>query len=335
MNNQTVINTTGEPINEAPVVDTLSTPTTSGNANIRPLIPDVTGTTFEGRDFGGRDIDFYEYLYLYYVDFVFCHDVTTKLSVITEVERSEVLKRLDQRFPGYPENAVIFRVNNGYTDVVVALPFSNFPDALKEADWFVAYNPVGRPVALVSLLTYEAKVSIRFMTRVFCSYSCAFFVDGRLCYDDADFDDNYNLGWFPLTPDNQAVIEGGNNITTGTTTEKDSVNQAPSITHFLGVYCKPIRNLAEAWHISEDLLSDRLKAHIEPCVAVLTTDYLELAYIGLDDKARYKLPWSELPVTARQIIEHYRPDLIDLYDKHNPTGKYEPRIINKEDNTNE
>lgn len=100
MNNQTVINTTGEPINEAPVVDTLSTPTTSGNANIRPLIPDVTGTTFEGRDFGGRDIDFYEYLYLYYVDFVFCHDVTTKLSVITEVERSEVLKTARSAIPG-------------------------------------------------------------------------------------------------------------------------------------------------------------------------------------------------------------------------------------------
>ena len=130
---------------------------------------------------------------------------------------------------------------------------------------------------------------------------------------------------------NQTVIN-----TTG-----EPINEAPavdttSITCFLGVYCKPISNLAKSWHISEDLLSDRLKEHIEPYVAVLTTDSLELAYVGLDGKARYTLNgYSNKFYTARDLVEKYRPDLLEAYDKHNPTGEYRPRIINKEDSTNE
>ena len=47
-----------------------------------------------------------------------------------------------------------------------------------------------------------------------------------------------------------------------------------------------------------------------------------MVYIGLDGKARYKLRWSEDPQTAREVVEYYRPDLLDNYDRYNPTGEY-------------
>ena len=49
-------------------------------------------------------------------------------------------------------------------------------------------------------------------------------------------------------------------------------------------------------------------------------------FIGLNGKAYYKAKWSSLPVTTRQIIKYYRPDLLEAYDKSNPTGKYNPYI---------
>lgn len=133
-----------------------------------------------------------------------------------------------------------------------------------------------------------------------------------------------------------------NKINTTTTTGEPVTEQAPTVdtlstisTDLFGVCHRSIRSLAETWDISEDLLGDRLKSGMEMCVAlVVKNDAVELMFIGLDGKARYKLPWSENPQTAREIIEHYRPDLLQAYDKYNPTGKYEPYIQDKEDLNN-
>lgn len=87
--------------------------------------------------------------------------------------------------------------------------------------------------------------------------------------------------------------------------------------------CK-FAELATRYNINYTTLLSRAKSRIEICVALVCKDNVELKFIGLDGKARYKLYWSENLQTARQIIEHYRPDLLSAYDKHNPTGKYEP-----------
>lgn len=47
-------------------------------------------------------------------------------------------------------------------------------------------------------------------------------------------------------------------------------------------------------------------------------------FIGLNNKAYYDMPWSDKPVTTRQVVEHFRPDLLDTYDMCNPTGEYRP-----------
>lgn len=53
-------------------------------------------------------------------------------------------------------------------------------------------------------------------------------------------------------------------------------------------------------------------------------DSIKLAFIGLDGQARYKVSWAEDYQTTRQIIQHERPDLLDLYDKVHPDGKWNP-----------
>ena len=81
--------------------------------------------------------------------------------------------------------------------------------------------------------------------------------------------------------------------------------------------------LAVKYETNYGTLRDRVKRGIEVCVALICKEYVELCFIGLDGKARYKLNWSDEPQTARQVIEYYRPDLLSDYDKHNHTGKYE------------
>lgn len=117
--------------------------------------------------------------------------------------------------------------------------------------------------------------------------------------------------------DNQTVI----NTTGEPVTEQVPAVDTPSTTVLLGA----CHQSTDAWDIGENLLCDRLKSGIEMCVAlVVKNDDVELQFIGLDGKARYKVTWSDEPQTARQVIEYYRPDLLSDYDKHNPTGKYEP-----------
>lgn len=99
-----------------------------------------------------------------------------------------------------------------------------------------------------------------------------------------------------------------------------------------------IRQMVNKWNIGFGTLHNRLSIGIEICVALVAKDKVQLKFVGLDGKARYKLGNCEDPLTARQIVEYYRPDLLEAYDKYNPTGKYEPyrlNKLNKEDTTDE
>lgn len=53
---------------------------------------------------------------------------------------------------------------------------------------------------------------------------------------------------------------------------------------------------------------------------------IQLEFIGLDGKAYYKVPWNKDYVTTEQVIKHYRPDLLDLYNKSNKSGVYNQPI---------
>ena len=49
---------------------------------------------------------------------------------------------------------------------------------------------------------------------------------------------------------------------------------------------------------------------------------------GIDSRAYYRVPWSDRPVTTREIVSHCRPDLLAAYDATNPTGEYRPYLLN-------
>ena len=93
-----------------------------------------------------------------------------------------------------------------------------------------------------------------------------------------------------------------------------------------------LQNMAETWKVKYPTFKDRLKSGVDIIVALVSEDITTLKFIGLDGKARYQLGnHRDKLYTARQIVEKYRPDLLDSYDKHNPTGKYEPYMQDKEE----
>ena len=92
---------------------------------------------------------------------------------------------------------------------------------------------------------------------------------------------------------------------------------------------------AKVYKIKNHILKNRLAniynltpIEVEVCVVVPSGEIWSLhpIFINLDGKAYYKLSWSTDPVNTRQIIAHYRPDLLEAYDKSNPTGEYRPYI---------
>ena len=101
-----------------------------------------------------------------------------------------------------------------------------------------------------------------------------------------------------------------------------------------GTTFKSRRQAAAAFGIPESTLRNRLKNDWDIEVAlIVSTGRVTLGFMGLDRKAYYRVSWLDKNSaeygsgniqTARQIIEHYRPDLLDAYDKSNPTGQYHP-----------
>lgn len=69
---------------------------------------------------------------------------------------------------------------------------------------------------------------------------------------------------------------------------------------------------------------------IELIVAIEKLKGIVLMTIGLDGRARYKVPWTKEYQTVREIIQHERKDLLALYDKSHPKGEWNP-YINKEE----
>lgn len=97
-----------------------------------------------------------------------------------------------------------------------------------------------------------------------------------------------------------------------------------------------LRQLVESGKYKPSLvpLRKNFKLGFDKAVAVLvTTREVKDWFIGLDGKAYYQFDWAPTPQTARQAVEHYRPDLLDLYDQYNPTGKWNPYIEGVADNS--
>jgi len=98
-----------------------------------------------------------------------------------------------------------------------------------------------------------------------------------------------------------------------------------------------MRSAAKALRMNYKTLWNRLqrskeidKFDTEIVVSIPNILDLKLEFISIDNKAWYSVPWSQdLLKNTRDIIEHYRPDLLSLYDKSNPEGIWNPMGASK------
>lgn len=82
---------------------------------------------------------------------------------------------------------------------------------------------------------------------------------------------------------------------------------------------------------------DTTKRHlvydIELIVGINSLRNIRFVSVGIDGQARYKVPWHKDYQTTREIIAYKRPDLLTLYDKSHPNGKWNPyKQFNKTEN---
>ena len=129
------------------------------------------------------------------------------------------------------------------------------------------------------------------------------------------------------------------NDTTNTATGEPVTEQAPTVDttsttvpHPVTAFGKSypsLEALAEAFQVSPSVVYQNLAEGFDCEVAVIVPakqDHAEvmLSFIRLDGKAAYKVSWDTEIQTARQVIEHYRPALLAVFDASNPTEKWNP-----------
>lgn len=110
----------------------------------------------------------------------------------------------------------------------------------------------------------------------------------------------------------------------------DNAGIEPELNTIKGRF-KTLKSLAELCKFSYSALHKRLNEYkwdIDTAVVIPTRDRVVAKGIGKKTgRLYYRVKWSSTLVTARQIIEHYEPNLLQEYDRMNPQGKYRPYRI--------
>lgn len=88
---------------------------------------------------------------------------------------------------------------------------------------------------------------------------------------------------------------------------------------------------SEKYDIPPEILMDRVTHGWDLFAAFVVPigEKVNLEFIGLNSKAYHSALWSELPVTTRQLVQHYRPEYDALYYLSNPTGEYMPYLLSE------
>ena len=90
-----------------------------------------------------------------------------------------------------------------------------------------------------------------------------------------------------------------------------------------------IRALAEQRNLPFEVLYARLHLGWDIYLALvlpaeISDKSIKLEFVNLSQVAYYKVPWSDEYVNTREIIEHYVPQELPLYDLIYDTGEYTP-----------
>lgn len=94
---------------------------------------------------------------------------------------------------------------------------------------------------------------------------------------------------------------------------------------------KSIIEVEKYFNMPEGIITHRLRDSprykdfdLEMLVSIKDLKSIQLKFIGLDGQARYKVPWHQDYQTTREIIRYQHPELLSLYDKSHPDGKWNP-----------
>ena len=85
--------------------------------------------------------------------------------------------------------------------------------------------------------------------------------------------------------------------------------------------------LIKATGLRKEILKERLYngVEVDVCILVGNQTNVSLKFIGMNRKAYYKIHLEGSKImTTREVIEFYRPDLLEKYDEMNPHGIYRP-----------
>lgn len=110
----------------------------------------------------------------------------------------------------------------------------------------------------------------------------------------------------------------------------DTASHYRTLNPFNNKWYNTCKDICDIYGIDYILVNKRLEKHkwdfaVALVVPTGENNRLQLKFIGLDGKAYYFAPWSKKEnhiVSAREVIEYYRPDLLASYDKCNPNQKY-------------
>lgn len=84
------------------------------------------------------------------------------------------------------------------------------------------------------------------------------------------------------------------------------------------------KEICDYFNVPNSYWRTRIYAGIEPEAAMCESGSLSRNHIDDSGVAWYNVEWSKEPVTTAMIIEHNRPDLLDIYNNFNPDHTYKP-----------
>lgn len=88
-----------------------------------------------------------------------------------------------------------------------------------------------------------------------------------------------------------------------------------------------IQLFAAAHGMTWELILDRMvDLHWDYLVAMVVPADVEISllFVDYDNISCYRVPWSDTPEIARNIIARYNDTLLQVYNSQNPEGKYMP-----------
>ena len=88
-----------------------------------------------------------------------------------------------------------------------------------------------------------------------------------------------------------------------------------------------IQLFAAAHGMTWELILDRMvDLHWDYLVAMVVPADVEISllFVDYDNISCYRVPWSDKPEIARNIIARYNDTLLQVYDSQNPKGRYMP-----------